>query len=86
VEDSPLTFPCDYPLKVMGAHTEEFRLRMRETVRSTLGADQPLSVSERTSSNNRFLSLTLTVRVDSRDQLDGLYRSLHATGLVLMAL
>lgn len=86
MEDSPLTFPCDYPLKVMGAHTEEFRSRMHETVRATLGPDQPLSVSERTSSNGRFLSMTMTVRVGSRDQLDGLYRTLHATGLVLMAL
>lgn len=86
MEDSPLTFPCEYPLKVMGAQNDEFRTRMREVVRSELGADQPLAEQERVSSNGRFLSLTLTVKVDSRDQLDKLYRTLHATGLVLMAL
>jgi putative lipoic acid-binding regulatory protein len=86
VEDSPLTFPCEYPLKVMGAQSDEFRTRMREVVRAELGADQPLAEQERVSSNGRFLSLTLTVKVDSRDQLDKLYRTLHATGLVLMAL
>jgi putative lipoic acid-binding regulatory protein len=28
----------------------------------------------------------LSIRVDSRDQLDRIYRELHATGLVLFAL
>lgn len=86
MEDSPLTFPCDYALKVMGSHDEAFRTRMREVIRAELGPGQPSSETERVSSNGRFVSLTLHVHVESRDQLDQLYRTLHATGLVLMAL
>ena len=86
MEDSPLEFPCDYPLKVMGANSERFRTTMLEVIGRELGAGQPLSVAEKLSSNAKFLSLTCTVRVPSRDALDSLYRALHATGLVLMAL
>ena len=86
MEDSPLTFPCTYPLKVMGANFSEFRSRMRAVIEGELGPGEPQQVTEKLSSNGKFLSLTCTVTVASRDQLDGLYRALHATGLVLMAL
>jgi len=86
MEDTPLTFPCQYPLKVMGKNTPEFRSRMREVITAELGAGQPLEVSERTSGNAKFVSLTCLVDVPSRDELDRLYRTLHATGMVLMAL
>lgn len=86
MEDSPLTFPCLYPLKVMGANTAEFRARMHAVIAAQAGAGQPTAASERLSANGKFVSLTLTVEVASRDQLDALYRELHATGMVLMAL
>lgn len=86
MEDTPLKFPCEYPLKVMGANSDEFRRRMREVLNAELGAGQPTHVAEKLSSNGKFVSLTCTVDVVSRDQLDQLYRTLHATGLVLMAL
>lgn len=86
MEDTPLTFPCEYPLKVMGANTDEFRRRMGEVLAAELGAGQPTQVTEKLSSNSKFVSLTCIVQVTSRDQLDHLYRTLHATGLVLMAL
>ncbi len=86
MEDTPLTFPCRYPLKVMGANTDEFRTRMRAVIAAELGAGQPLEVAEKLSANAKFVSLTCAVDVPSRDELDRLYRTLHATGLVLMAL
>lgn len=86
MEDSPLQFPCEYPLKVMGANDPSFRERMRAVIAGELGTGQPSHVAERLSANAKFVSLTCTVTVQTRDQLDGLYRALHATGLVLMAL
>ncbi|HXQ64548.1 MAG TPA: DUF493 domain-containing protein [Steroidobacteraceae bacterium] len=85
MKPSPLKFPCDYPIKVMGRHTPEFRARMLEVLER-----QPeptlAGVAERLSRDGNYLSLTCTVRVDSRERLDSLYRELHATGLVLIAL
>ena len=86
MEDSPLTFPCEYPLKVMGANSDDFRERMRAVIGHELGAGQPQSVTEKLSGNAKFVSLTCLVHVASRDELDRLYRALHQTGLVLMAL
>ena len=82
---SPLEFPCDYPIKVMGRHTPEFRARMLEVLgrQATAGVS---AVAERLSRDGNYLSLTCTVHVESRERLDALYRELHATGLVLIAL
>ena len=85
MDASPLSFPCDYPVKVMGRHTPEFRTR----VLAVLTAEAPgaeLETRERLSRDGTYLSLTCTLRVGSREQLDRIYRQLHATGLVLYAL
>jgi uncharacterized protein len=85
MKSSPLEYPCDYPVKVMGRRTPEFRPRVLEV----LAREAQVAVSavaERLSRDGNYLSLTCTVRVESRAQLDALYRALHATGLVLIAL
>jgi uncharacterized protein len=84
MDDSPLAFPAPHPVKVMGRDTPEFRSRTLEVVVSELGA--PNAVSERRSRDGTYLSITYTVEAQSREQLDQLYRALHATGLVLYAL
>ncbi len=84
--DSPLEFPCDHPLKVMGRHTAEFRAQVLAVLTEGAAASPPLRVEERLSRDGTFVSLTCTVRVASREQLDDLYRRLHATGLVLYSL
>ncbi len=78
-------FPCEYPIKVMGRHTPEFRARMLEVLVREAAATVS-GVAERLSRDGNYLSLTCRVRVDSRERLDALYRELHATGLVLIAL
>ncbi|HXQ30574.1 MAG TPA: DUF493 domain-containing protein [Steroidobacteraceae bacterium] len=78
-------FPCEYPIKVMGRHTPEFRARMLEVLEREAAATVS-GVAERLSRDGNYLSLTCRVRVDSRERLDALYRELHATGLVLIAL
>jgi putative lipoic acid-binding regulatory protein len=46
----------------------------------------PGSVEMRVSKQNRYLSLTCTVRATSREQLDGLYRALCDHPQVVMVL
>ena len=80
-----LQFPCDYALKLIGRHTPEFR----DAVRAILAHQPPHEAAtdaERVSRDGNFLSLTCHVHVASREELDALYRELHATGLVLYAL
>ena len=85
-EDSPLEFPCHFPIKVMGATDSPFKKTMIEIVNSHIPDFSEKDIQERTSSNNKYLSLTLTVYVTSREQLDKIYRELHASDHVLMSL
>lgn len=84
--DSPLEFPGDHAVKVMGRNTPEFRARVRAVLAAGAAESPALEVEERLSRDGSFVSLTCTVRVASREELDDLYRRLHATGLVLYAL
>ena len=86
MQTSPLEFPCDYPVKVMGRQAAVFRERMQEVLAAELGAAATIALDERLSRDGAYLSLTFTVRVESREQLEQLYRQLRATGLVLFAL
>ena len=87
MDDSPLEFPCDYAIKVVGRHAPEFRAQMLAVLAAETGAAPADDrIAERLSRDGHFVSLTCTVRVASRAQLDHIYRQLHATGLVLYAL
>lgn len=86
VSDELLQFPCDFPIKVMGRDSESFRTLTLAIVERHAGSLAPESISERASSKGRFLSLTYTIRAESRAQLDGIYQDLTDSGVVLVAL
>jgi len=86
MENSPLEFPSDHDIRVMGRNSPEFRPRIAAVLAEELGAGAADRISERTSRNGTFISLTCTVHVASRDELERTYRALHRTGLVLYAL
>jgi putative lipoic acid-binding regulatory protein len=86
MDSSPLEFPCDYPVKVMGRQTLEFRAAVRAVLAAEAGETAALRIAERLSRDGAVVSLTCTVYVESREALDVLYRRLHATGLVLYSL
>ncbi len=73
-----LSFPCDYQFKVFTDRTDTgaFRRRMVETARNVVDDCRP-SVAERSSSRGRYTCFTMTVRVGSRRQIDGIYRMLR---------
>jgi putative lipoic acid-binding regulatory protein len=81
-----LQFPDHHPIKAVGRHSGEFKQRMVQCVMDELGTDVAIEISEKLSRDGSFISLTLTVWVESRDQLDHIYQRLHATGLLLFAL
>ena len=79
-------FPCEFPVKVMGRASEDFRRLAREIVERHAGALDAGQVAERLSQDENFISLTFTIRASSREQLDALYRELTAAEEVLIAL
>lgn len=79
-------FPCDFPLKIMGRHCPEFREVVMAIVERHAGTLDPARVQQRTSKDGNYLSVTCTLRADSKEQLDALYRELTACEQVLYVL
>ena len=85
-EGSLLAFPCDFPIKVMGRASDEFRAKAREIVERHAGSMPEDRVTERLSKDGNFLSVTYNIRASSRPQLDDLYRELSSHESVLVVL
>lgn len=85
-DEALLTFPCAFPIKVMGRDDEAFRSRTRAIVEHHAGPLDEASVMQRASSGGRFLALTYTIDARSRAQLDAIYQDLTDSGVVLVAL
>ena len=81
-----LKFPCDFPLKIMGRNTAEFRSVMAEIVQRHVGEIEAYRIEERNSRDGNYLGMTYTVHVKSKEQLDALYSELSAHPLILMVL
>jgi hypothetical protein len=79
-----LEFPCDLPIKVFGRNDAEFRTAVLAIIESRFGP--ALSVAEQPSKQSNYVSLTVTVRAESRAQADAVYAALVAHERVLMAL
>ncbi len=71
-----LEFPCDFPLKIMGATREGFAQAIVEVVLKHAPDFDAARVEMRPSKAGNYLSLTCTIRATSKPQLDALYREL----------
>lgn len=85
-QETLLEFPCDFPIKAMGRAEDDFEALVVTLVRKHVPDLHEGAVNTRDSSGGRFLSVTVTVRATSREQLDNIYRELTACEQVLMAL
>lgn len=85
-EDSPLVFPCEFPIKVMGRAEQDFDSMVVGMVRRHAPDIFEGAVQTRLSRGGRFMSVTVTIRATSRRQLDDIYLDLTANERVLMAL
>jgi len=85
-EESVMEFPCSFPIKLMGRETDEFRQTARELVEKHTGPLEDDAIESSLSRNGRFVSVTVTVIAESREQLDNIYRDATAHDDVIMAL
>lgn len=82
--DTLLTFPCDLPIKVFGRNEPEFRAAALAIVRAHYGDE--IRLSEQQSRNGGYLSLTITVRAESREKIDAVFQELVDHDQILMVL
>lgn len=86
VQPSLIEFPCEFPIKIMGARTDSFAQVVVEVVLRHAPDFDAASVEMRPSSKGNYLALTCTVRAVSREQLDALYRELTSHPMVKVVL
>ncbi|MDI6749581.1 MAG: DUF493 domain-containing protein [Rhodocyclaceae bacterium] len=75
-QETLLEFPCDFPIKVMGATREGFAQAIVEIVMKHAPDFDAATVEMRPSRAGHYLSVTCVIRATSRPQLDALYREL----------
>ena len=84
--DSLIEYPCDFPIKIMGVMQDAFAQTMVDVVSSYDAEFHAGKLEMRPSTKGNYLSLTVTVRATSREQLDNLYRALSSHPMVKMVL
>jgi putative lipoic acid-binding regulatory protein len=84
--DSLIEYPSDFPIKIMGATHESFAQIMVELVSIHDPDFHEGKLEMRPSTKGNYLSLTVTVRATSREQLDNLYRALSSHPMVKVVL
>ena len=83
---SPLSFPCGFPIKVMGRTQDGFAQAILAVVQRHAPDFDPATLEMRASSGGNYLSLTCTITATSRAQLDDLYRDLTSHPMVRLVL
>ncbi|MGB6100140.1 MAG: DUF493 domain-containing protein [Comamonas sp.] len=86
LEDSLITYPCPFPIKVMGLRQDGFVGAVTEIARRFDPAFDATSVELRPSRQGRYLGITITITATSREQLDDLYRALTTHPMVKVVL
>jgi uncharacterized protein len=86
MSESLLEFPCDFPLKIMGAARDDFAQAIVRVVQAHVPDFDAAAVSMRASGKGNYLALSCTIRAASRQQLDDLYRDLSSHPYVKIVL
>ncbi|HQZ04024.1 MAG TPA: DUF493 domain-containing protein [Thauera sp.] len=81
-----IEYPCDFPIKAMGARVDGFAQAVIEVVLSHAPDFDPAGVEMRPSSKGNYLAVTCTFRAVSQAQVDAVYQALTAHPMVKVVL
>lgn len=85
-DDSPLQFPCAFPIKVFGSKDSDFKQQVFELVKVHVPELAPDDLALKTSSGGRYTAITVNIIARSQTQLDAIYQDLTDSSKVLMSL
>ncbi|MFM2120092.1 MAG: hypothetical protein RL722_1560 [Pseudomonadota bacterium] len=85
-EQSLITYPSAFPIKVMGRQAEGFVEAIARVAQHFDPGFDPATIEQRPSKGGNYLGLTITVTATSREQLDELYRTLSSHPMVKVVL
>lgn len=75
-DQSLMTFPCDFQIKIIGNHTELFAKQIGDIARKHFPELQDASIESKLSSEGKYLAISITLHVEDQATLDGLYMEL----------
>lgn len=81
-----ITFPCVFPLKVMGANEDDFEALVLSIIAKHSSVAPDKATFRRLSRGGRYLSLTVQIQAKNQAQLDAICCELSAHERVLMIL
>ena len=81
-----IEYPCDFPIKIMGARVDGFTQAVIEVVLRHAPDFEPAGAEMRPSSKGNYLAVTCTFRALSQAQVDAMYRELTAHPMVKVVL
>jgi len=85
-EESPLKFPCDFPIKAMGKADCNLDNIVFEIVRRHAPDIGEGAIKTRDSKQGAYIAVTVLIRATSRAQLDAIYYDLTDCEQVLWAI
>lgn len=85
-QETLIEFPCRFPIKVMGAHSEDFGQVVLDIAIKHAPDVTAADLDMRVSKNGNYLSVTVTINATSKPQLDNLYMELTGHPLVKIVL
>jgi len=84
-EETLMEFPCSFPIKAMGKAADDVDMLIVEIVRKHYPDLSEGAVKTKPSREGKYISVTVTINAQSREQLDNIYLELTAHERVLMA-
>lgn len=85
-EESPFTFPCEYPVTFMGLAGSDFEAKALKIFEKHVGAIFDDKISRKNSRQGKYISVTITVSVEARKVLEAIYRDLASCDDIVMTL
>ena len=85
-EDTIMKFPCEFPIKVMGIASDDFDIIVTNIIKKYISNLSESAVKSRYSQEGNYVSVTVTIEAESRQQLDDIYFDLTEHKKVIMAL
>ena len=76
-EDNTISFPCVYPIKVIGADTDQFATRVLEIIARHDTTVDASRVSEKTSQSGKYRSLTVELFATGEPQIRTIFDALR---------
>lgn len=85
-EQTLLQFPCEFVIKIFGLASEKFEIEALTIIHKHITQLRENAIRSRASKDGKYLALSITLPVESKEQLDNLYRELSANPQILMVL